>query len=926
MIHFSFKKILSMFLSVALTVAPISVSMSLALPGEQFEITGAVGLSDYYVVKPEDDSYYNMGFQTVLYSDGGIELDDLYPTFGSATDVYAATGAGGAGVRQTSGISKVDFSKGAVQYAADGKNYWVSFAKKQAAPKLFVNGLDDTDTVDLISYLIKSHNDRRSNQVGPAPVRVDIGSIAEQILDDLSVIVPVEELGTIFTPIIDAFGPYDNFTDIKNPLEEIFAEIIAAGYIEDRILIPKREIFLDDTVAYHDIFIANIGNKTLHVEATFFEGIYNSTISLSTGLFSMRTDLPCPTDFSELAGNKIRIAPAIPTGIGEISEVLRIDVYDEEFYDEFGENEILETFYIYLTGYTGDLKLTGGSIPPAVKYVPYAVQLLHNNKYEWNHITMEVTGGQLPDGMTLKPNGELYGVTTETGEFTFTVTMRNGDAFLDAKEYRLIVFDNDNDNVVGSNDYVIEEFIGSKTDLHPDDYILSSIQDGGSLFKTSGEYKNFMKKVWLNGKLLIRGTDYTDEAGSTKITIREQTLRDTGNNKTGKINTIAAEFREGGDENKELKVVAQNFILDLPDPPPVIPPTDPPTNPPETATTAATATTSTTAGTTPEQTAEPTQSAPEPTNPPAEPDTEPALEPSGSDNDGATEPATDYTSGTEYDTNAPATDEEEDEPPFELPDEPDRTETVDGDGDVTENDDGSKTVTVDVDGGDIEKGLDNLGDKKEDGETGALEIVVGAPDDEDPDEAVIILTVEVLKLMADAAAKGNLDSLIIKTPFANLTFSMDIIETVLENLYAQGEDALAIKIHRNPELTDAQKKAIGDNPAIGIKFMIGDSYVTELGGTLIVELPYTLKPGQKGAGVYVHHVSDGGSSERMPTRYSDGKAIFTTTHLSVFAVGYEEPKENPATGDSMGIVFGLMVFAVAGCMVVGVRIRKRGER
>ena len=58
---------------------------------------------------------------------------------------------------------------------------------------------------------------------------------------------------------------------------------------------------------------------------------------------------------------------------------------------------------------------------------------------------------------------------------------------------------------------------------------------------------------------LVRGTDYIAEEGSTKITVRSQTFQKAGPGK----HTIAAEFRVGGDENKELKRAAQNYELKL---------------------------------------------------------------------------------------------------------------------------------------------------------------------------------------------------------------------------------------------------------------------------------------------------------------------------------------------------------------------------
>lgn len=954
MIHFNFRKFLSLFISASLTVSSILMPALISASDsvEQFKITGAAELSDFYVVTPDDDSYYNMGYQTVLYADDAA-LNNLRPDFGSATDVSAKTGGGSYGVTQTSKVTPVDFSNSVnipVQYTASGRNYWVSFVKKQDAPKLFVNGLDYSDTArmrDLSKNKINEIIENEQFAVVGGITRSYIIEKFKEILDTLKLMLP-EIFGSINTDdlennlqirqIFDALIPaptlrnlnnnneleYINisFDTLKAILGKMCDELFNRDIVKD-IIMPKREIFLDSAANYHDIFIANIGNKNLYVEATFFESIYNANISTEDG-FTSRISLSCPAVFSDLSGNKIRIVPVTAGATGAISEVLSITVYDEDLYDELSDyNDIIETFYIYLTGYAGELNLTTDRIPEAVKYVPYAVQILNNNKYEWNKISMKLTGGRLPDGLTLKTNGQISGVPKETGNFTFTVTMTSSDSRFgdDSQTYNLVVGSNTNDNVANSTDpdYDIEKFIGTLTDL-PNDYILKDIPSDGVLFQSKGPYKNFMKKVWLNGKLLTRGTDYTDEEGSTKITIRDQTLRDSSKTDQTGINTIAAEFREEGDENKEMKVAAQNFRLDLPEPPKPTPsPTTAPGSdaipPPNPSSPVIVIKDQTLDGDPPNLTTVPaTQPVIEETtatpSKPAEPDT--------------TKPTEYITAGNSEPPSVPATDTTEEEPPFELHEEPDITETIEIDG-------GGATVIADVKDGDIEKGLDNLEDKKGAGETGALEIVINTPEETNPDEVIVTLTVEALKLMAEAAAKGSLDSLIIKSPFATLTFSTDIIETMLADLYARGEDALVITINRKPDLTAAQRETIGDNPAVGITFMIGGVYVTELGGTLTVDIPYTLKPGQKGGGVYVHHVSDGGKSERMPTRYIDGKAIFTTTHLSVYAAGYEEPAaqttepkdKNPTTGDSMAVVSGLMMFAAAGCLAAGAYYRKR---
>jgi hypothetical protein len=68
-----------------------------------------------------------------------------------------------------------------------------------------------------------------------------------------------------------------------------------------------------------------------------------------------------------------------------------------------------------------------------------------------------------------------------------------------------------------------------------------------------------------------------------------------------------------------------------------------------------------------------------------------------------------------------------------------------------------------------------------------------------------------------------------------------------------------------------------------------------------IAIPYTLKTGENPAGVVVWYLDANGNIEKMATVY-DAKTktvIFTTTHLSLYAIGYEEPAQgawiNPFT-------------------------------
>ncbi|MCL2122225.1 MAG: S-layer homology domain-containing protein [Clostridiales bacterium] len=454
-------------------------------PDTYFQVNGATELTSYYQIPYQHDTYYDLGYQTILYLDD-VELDALKPTFwkGQGVDVYAG-GNSDYGVLQTSGTSEQDFSVSPVQYAAASesglglKNYWVTFVKKDlSGPKLFVSGMNAMDK--------------------------------------------------------------DNYGN------------------------PIREVFLNDVYSnYHDIFIANVGSSELtglrvylmeptNVTLDRYWTVQNDGNSRLAAFDTVESKQPDSSDsaYGELPNvAKIRLqAVEINGGEGLVSGTLLITADGQE------------DIRITLSGYAGNPRLTTEAIPEAVKYVPYAVQLLHNNKYEWNQVTMYISSGALPPGLALKPNGEIYGVPTAAGIYHFTVELFNSDTrFEDSSaDYTIVVQENTNDNVYFATDpgYEVTTFVGISAGAN--DYLVTSIADYE--FVTGGDLGEFVD-FWLNGTKLMPDTDYTSEPGSTRITIKSQTFQNKADHSG--INTIAAEFRVDGDEEKALKRAAQNFRMHI---------------------------------------------------------------------------------------------------------------------------------------------------------------------------------------------------------------------------------------------------------------------------------------------------------------------------------------------------------------------------
>lgn len=351
----------------------------------------------------------------------------------------------------------------------------------------------------------------------------------------------------------------------------------ANTHVENGVTYSTREVMLDSYHDhYHDICLANIGK----------EAFPNLSVELTSDVVEL-DDYWTLTGNQPLAGMLTVETPSWSSGKeGELPNLAKLRLKAKNGVKDGTDvsgtltiksgNKVL--MVLTLTGVVGDPCITTESIPDAVKYVPYGTPIQNSNKYSWIQVTYKVDAGELPEGMVLKENGELYGTPQNAGTYNFTVrasftsTKENYSFWDSTVPFTLTVKDNTNDNVYNESDiadgYILETSIGNETSAGSHDFYLPEITD--SLFVSKGIYPNFVD-LWLNGEKLVRGVDYDAASGSTRITISAQTLQNKAL-KTG-VNTIAAEFRDGGaanfakdnDPKNALKRTAQNFRLDKTD-------------------------------------------------------------------------------------------------------------------------------------------------------------------------------------------------------------------------------------------------------------------------------------------------------------------------------------------------------------------------
>lgn len=314
---------------------------------------------------------------------------------------------------------------------------------------------------------------------------------------------------------------------------------------ENGVIYSTREVFLD---SYHnnrhDILVSNIGYQTM------------SALSVSAQLTDLQLD-----DYWTLTGNYgLSGFTAMQSGeqdrsYGQLSNLalVRLKANEQTEAKEYGELGTLTfasdgkpVMVLTLTGIVGDPRIVIKELVNPTKYVPYGTMIMNNNKYDWNHVSYKVVSGKLPEGMSLTPSGELYGVPKEAGDFEFTVRLDNSAPLQDdTKTFQFTVLENTDTNVDNAEDmgYKLTKRISGISDV---------TANGDYLIISEGVFDEYTD-LYIDGELLKKDEDYAAESGSTRITIAAQSLP-----KSEGTHTIGVEFRQEKSRGK-VKVAAQNY-------------------------------------------------------------------------------------------------------------------------------------------------------------------------------------------------------------------------------------------------------------------------------------------------------------------------------------------------------------------------------
>lgn len=154
-------------------------------------------------------------------------------------------------------------------------------------------------------------------------------------------------------------------------------------------------------------------------------------------------------------------------------------------------------------------------------------------------------------------------------------------------------------------------------------------------------------------------------------------------------------------------------------------------------------------------------------------------------------------------------------------------------------------------------------------------------------DAEVKLSAASLKGMAE----GTDADVKVTTDVAEMTFSNGALRKICET--AGSEVTISTKALSASDLSESQRTMVGDNAVFSLS--VGGTAVSDFGegNTVTVSLPYALKSGESASDVKVWCVTDAGLQEFACT-YADGYVTFTTSHLSVWAVGTAAPSPAPS--------------------------------
>jgi len=150
----------------------------------------------------------------------------------------------------------------------------------------------------------------------------------------------------------------------------------------------------------------------------------------------------------------------------------------------------------------------------------------------------------------------------------------------------------------------------------------------------------------------------------------------------------------------------------------------------------------------------------------------------------------------------------------------------------------------------------------------------------------------------DTIADSSVSKLTISSSVATVTFDSTALDAI--NGSATANINFTVDKVNTSELSAAVQSTIGSRPVYNLTVSSGSSTISSFGGgKATVSIPYTLATGEDANKIVIYYISGSGEFVTVPNCVYDastGTAIFTTTHFSNYAVGYNDVSFTDVSG------------------------------
>ena len=224
---------------------------------------------------------------------------------------------------------------------------------------------------------------------------------------------------------------------------------------------------------------------------------------------------------------------------------------------------------------------------------------------------------------------------------------------------------------------------------------------------------------------------------------------------------------------------------------------------------------------------------------------------------------------------------------------------------VVPSDEGTATVSTDM----IAEAVNQIGDATSNLQE-AEKVITVQPSGDTTQNMQVVMEPEAIKHVADAGAQ-----LEISGDVGTIKASTDVATSLSQR---ENPVTMSISLADKTQMAPVIQNIVGDRPTYQLTASSGEDSIHELGGDVIVTIPYILSEGEDPESIVVFYVDDDGILHAMPTSYENGVVTFTTDHFSYYTIQSEIVAPEPSGEGEDNTVFYIAAAIVAIVVVAAI--------